>query len=237
MIGTFRTMCKRKSSSGTKSHAATVVGVVSDGQGRIRDFWSCITLNIMPRVERTTPPISAFFAIGVMTSSTPTRLMSTRPKLDEPSESTRKSMMANRGQDTKLEVMFRRELWRKGMRGYRKNVLRLPGKPDIVFGKRRVAVFLHGCFWHRCPYCGGRGQPRSNEQFWQNKFSRTIQRDKRNQDELSLLGYRVLVLWECQVRSDLLAGVHKVSEALAATALEPRNSRTSRLHQIPESFR
>src|SRR4051812_18942030 len=62
-------------------------------------------------------------------------------------------MSANKGKDTKPEIFLRKKLWEKGLRGFRKNYKLIPGKPDIVYTKKKIAVFVNGCFWHRCPHC------------------------------------------------------------------------------------
>jgi DNA mismatch endonuclease (patch repair protein) len=122
-------------------------------------------------------------------------------------------MRANRSIDTTIEVTLRRALWRAGLRGYRKNVPDLPGKPDIVYGRRRLAIFVHGCFWHRCPRCTP-PVPKTNVTFWQNKFAYNKERDSKNIVLLRAKGFRVLVLWECALRKSLSAAVARVQAAL-----------------------
>src|SRR5262245_62152203 len=89
------------------------------------------------------------------------------------STSASRIMRANRSVDTTIEVALRQGLWRAGLRGYRKNVSSLPGKPDIVYGHWHLAIFVHGCFWHRCPRCKP-PLPKTNVTFWQNKFAYNI---------------------------------------------------------------
>lgn len=115
-------------------------------------------------------------------------------------EATRKSMRANRGTETQPERRLRKALWQAGMRGYRKNVRTLPGKPDIVFGRRRLAVLVHGCYWHQCPHCTRNRTPKKNTDFWAAKFAANAERDMRNRAALEGLGYRVHVVWECQLK-------------------------------------
>ncbi|MCO5298044.1 MAG: very short patch repair endonuclease [Fimbriimonadaceae bacterium] len=129
-------------------------------------------------------------------------------------ESTRKSMQANRGKDTSTEVRLRRALWAAGARGYRKNVARLPGKPDLAFGKARVAVFVHGCFWHRCERCGRYRLPKTNTAYWQAKVETNVARHAQVVLELEARGWRVLTFWECELKEDLGACVEQVREAL-----------------------
>jgi DNA mismatch endonuclease, patch repair protein len=107
-----------------------------------------------------------------------------------------------RSRDTKPEMIVRRLLHGAGYR-YRLHGRGLPGKPDLVFGGRRKVVLVHGCFWHqhgeeRC--LDGR-KPKSNTGYWHEKLERNVQRDLRNQEELRALGWEVLVVWECEMRS------------------------------------
>jgi DNA mismatch endonuclease (patch repair protein) len=74
----------------------------------------------------------------------------------------------------------------------------LPGHPDIVLPKHKTAVFVHGCFWHRHKYCKTFSMPKSRVGFWKKKFDNNVKRDRKNQCELRKLGWKVIVLWECQ---------------------------------------
>ncbi len=114
-------------------------------------------------------------------------------------EGTRRSMQGNRGTGTSPEVRLRKALWAAGLRGYRKNVRKLPGKPDVVFGRAKVAVFVHGCYWHQCPRCTRNRAPKTNALYWQAKFAANVERDARNEAALRDLGYRVVVVWECEL--------------------------------------
>ena len=112
----------------------------------------------------------------------------------------RSSMMGRiRGTDTKPELFIRRALHSLGYR-FRTHVRGLPGRPDVVFSKRRTAVFIHGCFWHRHG-CGKTCTPRSREQFWQTKFAANVERDRRDQELLVRDGWRVFVAWECEIEA------------------------------------
>lgn len=91
------------------------------------------------------------------------------------------------------EVLIRRELHRRGLR-YRVNHPRLPGRPDIAFTGARVAVFIDGCFWHACPDHGV--LPKNNRQWWQNKLSRTVARDREKDALLDSMGWVALHVWE-----------------------------------------
>ena len=111
-------------------------------------------------------------------------------------------MSANKAKDTKLETILRSALWIKGIRRYRLHWKRIPGSPDIAYPSKKVAVFVNGCYWHRCPHCKPHF-PRTIDSFWSNKFIANIERDKRKNDELAQLGWRVIIIWECQIRKDL----------------------------------
>lgn len=108
-----------------------------------------------------------------------------------------KVMSKVRQKDTPQEMAVRKFLFSKGLR-FRKNYKKLPGSPDIVLPKYKTAIFVHGCFWHRhnCKYAT---LPKSNVDFWQNKFCNNIKRDKRNIRDLKKLGYRVIILWQCNL--------------------------------------
>ena len=122
-------------------------------------------------------------------------------------------MSANKGRDTGPELRLRRALWMSGRRGYRTNIKRLPGSPDIVFSRKRLAIFVHGCFWHRCPKCKP-SSPKSNPDFWMKKFERNEERDARKLEELNSLGWRTIVVWECEIRSNLGIVVSRIDRAM-----------------------
>ena len=119
------------------------------------------------------------------------------------SESTSKVMSANKAKDTKPEIKLRKILWKEGIRGYRLNWKKAPGRPDIAFPGRKIAIFINGCYWHRCPKCD-LPLPKSNVQFWKDKFDNNIARDKKKNKELLDLGWNVLVFWECDIKSDII---------------------------------
>ena len=99
---------------------------------------------------------------------------------------------------TKPELVLRRFLFSKGYR-YRKNYNKLPGRPDIVFISRKIAIFVHGCFWHQHKDCEITNKTRSNTTFWKEKFSKNLERDKRNQKDLEDMGWDPKVIWECEI--------------------------------------
>lgn len=103
-----------------------------------------------------------------------------------------------RSKDTKPEWIVRRYLYSRGYR-YRKNVKGLPGTPDIVLSKYGIVIFIHGCFWHGHEIDGH--IPHSNIDFWKKKIERNKQRDERNKETLKKLGWKVMTVWECQLKS------------------------------------
>jgi DNA mismatch endonuclease (patch repair protein) len=116
-----------------------------------------------------------------------------------------------KSQDTKPELQLRRQLHKQGFR-FRKNVRNLPGSPDIVLSKYRTAIFVHGCFWHRHRNCSVASTPKSNTKFWLQKFQTNCERDLKNQRKLRRLGWSVLTVWECELKTkDRLA---RTSEAI-----------------------
>ncbi|MCW5937136.1 MAG: very short patch repair endonuclease [Fimbriimonadaceae bacterium] len=140
-------------------------------------------------------------------------------------EETRRSMQGNRGTETKPERTLRRALWAAGARGYRKNVRKLPGTPDVVFGRQKVAVFLHGCFWHGCPSCQRDRSPAQNRAFWQAKVANNQARHARAVSSLSDLGYAVVTVWECQLQKSLDQVVGLVLSLRDRPQTGPKSSR------------
>ena len=104
-----------------------------------------------------------------------------------------------RGRDTKPELRVRKALHSAGLR-YRLHDRRLPGVPDLVFPARRIALFVHGCFWHRHPGCAATRLPKSRLDFWAPKLAGNVERDARQQAELIARGWTVMVIWECETR-------------------------------------
>ncbi len=105
-----------------------------------------------------------------------------------------------RGKDTQPELALRKALHRLGLR-YRLHGAGLPGKPDLVFPRYRTVVFVHGCFWHRHAGCKIASTPKSNMSFWLEKFEKNIARDARVTAQLEATGWKVLVVWECELAS------------------------------------
>ena len=113
-----------------------------------------------------------------------------------------KVMSANKGKDTEPELLLRKELWKPGYPRYRLHWKKAPGKPDICYPGRRLAIFVNGCYWHRCPHCD-LPMPKSNVGFWEEKFQKNKERDAQKLVELEKAGWKALTLWECQLKDDL----------------------------------
>lgn len=126
-----------------------------------------------------------------------------------------------RQRDTKPEMLVRRAIHGIGYR-FRLQRRDLPGSPDIVLPKHKLAIFVHGCFWHRHPGCRLASTPKTRVNFWASKFVANIARDERAIEELQRLGWRVAVIWECETRSPCL------KEALEQLILDPRAASLSR---------
>ena len=107
--------------------------------------------------------------------------------------------------DTKPELIFRKHVWTEGMRGYRTKS-KITGKPDLFFSKKKIAVFIDGCFWHKCSKCYIR--PKSNLKYWDKKIGQNVTRDKTNTWLLQNQGIRVIRIWEHEV-------IEKPKKALA----------------------
>ncbi len=114
-----------------------------------------------------------------------------------------------RGANTKPEMTVRRLVHSMGYR-YRLHRSDLPGKPDLVFAKRRKVIFVHGCFWHQhgAPECKLTSVPKSNQEYWLPKLRENKQRDEQSCAQLAATGWSVLVIWECQLKdSERLIGI------------------------------
>lgn len=117
-----------------------------------------------------------------------------------------------RGKNTKPELRVRGIFHRMGLR-YRLHARELPGRPDLVLPRRRAAVFVHGCYWHRHPGCKFATTPDSNRAFWADKLERNVARDSRDRQILRARGWDVIVIWECAGDAD----IERVGTALLAT--------------------
>ncbi|MFC0135746.1 very short patch repair endonuclease [Massilia eurypsychrophila] len=122
-------------------------------------------------------------------------------------------MRAVRQRDTGPELAIRRELHRQGLR-YRLHSPSLPGRPDIVFVNARVAVFVHGCFWHRHLNCRLASTPKTRQEFWLSKFAANIERDERNKDLLIGSEWEPVFVWQCEIQDDLPGAVRRIVEVV-----------------------
>lgn len=111
-----------------------------------------------------------------------------------------RNMAAIKGKDTKPEMIVRKYLFSRGLR-FRVQVRKLPGKPDIVLPKYKTAIFVNGCFWHGHEGCKYFRLPKSNVEFWKEKIERNIERDKESMQALFDLGWKVVRVWECELRN------------------------------------
>lgn len=109
------------------------------------------------------------------------------------------NMSCIKGKNTKPEGIVRKYLFSKGFR-YRKNDKRLPGTPDIVLPKYKTVIFVNGCFWHGHEGCRYFVVPKTNTKFWVNKIETNKQRDSRKINDLQALGWRVITVWECELK-------------------------------------
>ena len=110
-----------------------------------------------------------------------------------------RNMSAIKGRDTKPEILLRKWLFLQGYR-YRNNVSYIPGHPDLFLRRYNTAVFVNGCYWHRHQGCKYAYTPKSNSEFWEKKFQANIKRDSRVRVELSSMGIKCLVIWECTIK-------------------------------------
>lgn len=109
-------------------------------------------------------------------------------------------MAAVKGKDTKPEMIVRKYLFSRGMR-FRVQVRKLPGNPDIVLPKYKTAIFVNGCFWHGHEGCKYFRLPKSNIEFWKEKIERNIERDRESMQALLDLGWKIIRVWECELRN------------------------------------
>ena len=123
--------------------------------------------------------------------------------MDIHDEKTRSYNMSQiKGKNTKPEELVRKYLFAQGFR-YRKNDKRLPGTPDIVLPKYKTVIFVNGCFWHEHKGCKYFVWPKSNPDFWKKKIETNMERDSNQILELEVLGWKVIVVWECELKKHL----------------------------------
>ena len=121
------------------------------------------------------------------------------------------NMSRVRGKNTSPEIKLRKMLSAAGIRGYRIHY-DLPGKPDIVFTKKRIAIFIDGCFWHKCPV--DFQEPETRKEFWMKKIQSNVERDKRTNKKLSDKGWAVIRIWEHEMRKDPEKVLKKILDRL-----------------------
>ncbi|RHS27621.1 DNA mismatch endonuclease Vsr [Roseburia sp. AF12-17LB] len=131
------------------------------------------------------------------------------------------NMSRIKGKDTKIEVEVRKYLFSKGYR-FRKNDKRYPGKPDIVLPKYHVAIFVHGCFWHRHEGCKDATTPKTRTEFWLEKFDKNVKNDQIKQEKLRKLGWKVIVIWECEIKKDLIKTMEWLEQEIEYHDIEGR---------------
>jgi DNA mismatch endonuclease, patch repair protein len=136
--------------------------------------------------------------------------------LPEKTSSARKTMQRNRSKDTGPELALRRALRNLGLKGYRVSPSHIQGKPDVVFIRARVCVFVHGCFWHGCLTCAKKRnlRPRTNASYWEEKRRRNTERDQVTKLALEADGWLVLILWECEIKEAIGQCAHVVLQAV-----------------------
>ena len=117
------------------------------------------------------------------------------------SEQRSRNMSAIKSKNTKPEIKVRKVLHSMGYR-FRLHSKDLPGSPDIVLPKYKTVIFVHGCFWHRHENCKYASTPKTRQEFWNKKFKENINRDNLNQANLSLKGWKIIIIWECQLKGD-----------------------------------
>ena len=134
--------------------------------------------------------------------------------VDHVDQRTRSDIMAKvRSRDTGPEMQVRRSLHRAGYR-FRLHRADLPGRPDLLFPRHRIALFVHGCFWH--PHgCKKSKLPKSNVAYWAGKLQRNVSRDSKVRSELEQIGWKCRVIWQCEIAS----GVERISKELCEAAL------------------
>ena len=109
------------------------------------------------------------------------------------------NMSRIKGKDTKPEEIVRKYLFKQGFR-YRKNDKKLPGKPDIVLPKYKTVIFVNGCFWHHHHNCKYATVPKTNPVYWKEKIEKNVENDIKNYNKLVQLDYKVIVIWECEIK-------------------------------------
>lgn len=123
------------------------------------------------------------------------------------------NMSRIRGKDTDIEKMVRSYLFSRGFR-FRKNDKRYPGKPDVVLPKYRTVIFVNGCFWHRHEGCKYATTPKTNTEFWMEKFNKNVANDQLHIKQLQDMGWRVITIWECELKNSFEETMNRVEKAI-----------------------
>lgn len=129
------------------------------------------------------------------------------------------NMSRIRSKDTSVEIKVRKYLFSQGFR-YRKNVSSLPGKPDIVFPKYRVVVFIHGCFWHRHEGCKRATTPKTRQDYWVPKFQRNVENDNKHYQDLKKMGWNPIVVWECEINKNFEETMKRLTEEIKTNTIQ-----------------
>lgn len=145
------------------------------------------------------------------------------------SELTSRVMSANRGKDTKPEIVLRKALREAGLPGYRLHWKGAPGRPDIAYPRHKVAIFVHGDFWHRCPVCN-LPLPKTHTEFWEQKLERNVRRDARKVAELEATGWTVVVCWEHELREDPQICAERIRDLIEIKSMEKKKGHSSSEH-------
>jgi DNA mismatch endonuclease (patch repair protein) len=114
---------------------------------------------------------------------------------------TSRVMSANKAKNSNPELILRSALWANGIRGYRLHWKKVPGRPDIAYTIKKMAIFVNGCYWHSCPNCNPH-VPKTHTDFWSKKFTANEKRDKMKNEQLNQLGWKVITIGECQLKKD-----------------------------------
>lgn len=122
-------------------------------------------------------------------------------------------MSANKAKNTSLELKVQKALRLAKIKGLKLHPSNIPGRPDIIFPRKKLAIFIHGCFWHRCPKCE-LPLPKTNRAFWRKKFLRNRKRDVQKIKELRRIGWRTLVVWEHEVKNNTDIVVGRIKKKL-----------------------
>lgn len=149
-------------------------------------------------------------------------------------EDRRKTMQAVKGKGTKLEKRLFSMLAGMGLRGWRKNVNNIIGKPDVIFVVSKVAIFVDGCFWHGCPYCQ-RKLPETNQAYWKRKITRNIQLARQHNRQLRSEGWIILRIWEHEINNKTLRKSIRRKIRRAIKRGTKNNEQPGQLHQTGKS--